>query len=117
MSKRRQQLLEANSITEVKLEDMGWWQLTMCQRRENSVQVGQSESHYGGDNQRRLPKVTGICPKGYRRMQASELLDLKDLKSRKQNYGDSKVHCLNRCTLLIKKSACRLSLTKARSDF
>lgn len=75
----------------------------MCQRRENSVQVGQSESLYGGDNQRRLPKVTGICPKGYRRMQASELLDLKDLKSRKQNYGDSKVHCLNRCTLLIKK--------------
>lgn len=81
----------------------------MCQRRESSVLVGQSESHCGGDNQRRLPKVTGIYPKGYRRMQASELLDLKDLHSKKQKYGVSKVQCLNRCNLLIKRCACRLS--------
>lgn len=63
-----------------------------------------------------LPKMTGIYPKAYRRMQASELLDLKDLQSRKQNYGVSKVQCLNRCTLLI-ESACRFSPTKARSNF
>ena len=55
--------------------------------------VGQSESHCGGDNQRRLPEVTGIYPKGYRRMQASELLDLKAPQSKKQKYGVSKVQC------------------------
>lgn len=81
----------------------------MRQKRVSCMLVGQLESHYGGDNQRRLPKVTGIYPKGYRRMQASELLDLKDLQSKKQKYGVSKVQCLNRCNLLIKRSACRLS--------
>lgn len=71
--------------------------------------AGQYESPCGGDDLRRLPKVTGIYPKGYRRMQASELLDLKDLQSKKQKYGVSKVQCLNRCNLLTKRSACRLA--------
>lgn len=80
------------------------------------MSVGQSEPQRGGESQRRLPKVTGIYPKGYRRMQASELLDLKAPQSKKQKYGVRKVQCLNRCNLLIKRSACRLP-TKARSDF
>lgn len=96
------------------LESQGWWHW-LCARREKAVYYGAIWSHCG-DHQGILPKMTGIYPKVYRRMQASELLDLKDLQSRKQNYDVSKVQCLNRCTLLI-ESACRFSTTKARSSF
>lgn len=118
LSKKRQKLSEANcvSLRGVTPKVLGWWDSPVCQRRAGSVSVGQRESQCGGENWRRLPKLTGIYPKGYRRMQASELLDLKDPQSKKQKYGVRKVQCLNRCNLLIKRSACRLP-TKARSDF
>lgn len=118
MSKKRQKLSGTNcvSLPGVTLKVLGWWHCPVCQRRASSVSVGQSESQCAGENQRRLPGVTGIYPKGYRRMQASELLDLKDPQSKKQKCGVRKVQCLNRCNLLIKRSACRLP-TKARSDF
>lgn len=111
IGKRRQKLLDANCyfLNWSEARGLGLVALDHVLEERSGVLVRRLESHWGGDNQRIQPKVTGIYPKGCRRMQASELLDLKDLQSKKQKYGVRKVQCLNRCNLLIKRSACRLS--------